>query len=223
MPGFHNFLKPPSFNILQSVASHGPVIIINHSQWRSDIIILHDNIAPSHIPTSDDFYHRARGLADTLLSVRRDSGVDLDEYNSALASVLVDLYELVGGPVMKRLRELNIPEQSQVWWCPTSVFSSLPLHAMGPVPSDDGDKRYFSDFHTCSYTQTLSALIESRKPSSQALERPSILLVAEFDVPDSGESLSEVCEDVEVIHVERIVHLPPHIPNWDAHAYPIGM
>ena len=199
VPGFHNFLKPPSFDILQSVASHGPVIIINHSQWRSDIVILHDNIAPSHIPTSDDFYHRARGLADTLLSVRRDSGVDSDEYNSALASVLVDLYELVGGPVMERLRELNIPEQSRVWWCPTSVFGSLPLHAMGPVPSDDGDERYFSDFYICSYTQTLSALIESRKPSSRALERPSILLAAEFDVPDSGESLSEVCEDVEVI------------------------
>ena len=199
VPGFHNFLKPPSFDILQSVASHGPVIIINHSQWHSDIVILHDNFAPSHIPTSDDFYHRARGLADTLLSVRRDSGVESDEYNSALASVLVDLYELVGGPVMERLRELNIPEQSRVWWCPTSVFGSLPLHAMGPVPSDDGDERYFLDFYICSYTQTLSALIESRKPSSQSLERPSILLAAEFDVPDSGESLSEVCEDVKVI------------------------
>ena len=199
LPGFHGFLKPPSFDILQSVASHGPVVIINHSKWRSDIVILHDNSTLSHIPTSDHFYNRASGLADTLLSVRRDSGVDSDEYNSALASVLVDLYELVGKPVMERLRELNIPEQSRVWWCPTSVFGSLPLHAMGPIPSDDGDERYFSDFYICSYTQTLSALIESRKPSSQALERPSILLAAEFDVPDSGESLSEVCEDVEVI------------------------
>jgi CHAT domain-containing protein len=199
LPGFQGFLKTPSFDALQSVASHGPVIIINHSQWRSDILILHDNSTPSHIPTSDDFYHRANGLADTLLSVRRDSGVDSDEYNSVLASVLVDLYQLVGEPVLERLRELNIPEQSRIWWCPTSVFCSLPLHAMGPVPSDDGDERYFSDFYICSYTQTLSVLIESRKLSPQALERPSILLAAEFDVPDSGESLSEVCEDVEVI------------------------
>ncbi|KAH9173087.1 CHAT domain-containing protein [Lactarius sanguifluus] len=99
----------------------------------------------------------------------------------------------------ERLRELSIPEQSRVWWCPTSVFCSLPLHAMGPVPSDDGDERYFSDLYICSYTPTLSALIESREPSSRALDRPPILLVAEFDVPDSGESLSEVCEDVEVI------------------------
>jgi CHAT domain-containing protein len=199
LPGFQAFLKTPSFVDLQAVASHGPVIIINHSQWRSDIVILHDNSTLSHIPTSDDFYHRASGLADTLLSVRKDNGVDSDEYNSVLASVLVDLYQLVGDPVMERLRELNIPEQSRVWWCPTSVFCSLPLHAMGPVPSDDGDEQYFSDFYICSYTQTLSVLIESRKLSSQALERPSILLAAEFDVPDSGESLSDVCEDVEVI------------------------
>jgi hypothetical protein len=199
LPGFQGFLNTPSFDTLQSVASHGPVIIINHSRWRSDIVILHDNSTPSHIPTSDDFYHRASGLADTLLKVRRDSGVDSDEYNSALASVLIDLYELVGKPVTERLRELNIPEQSRVWWCPTSVFCSLPLHAMGPVPSDDGDERYFSDFYICSYTPTLSALIDSRKSGTHVLERPQILLVAEFDVPDTGESLSEVCEDVEVI------------------------
>ena len=199
LPGFKDFLNSPSFDAPKSAASHGPVIIINHSRWRSDIVILHSNSTPSHLPTPDDFYDRASRLTDTLLSVRKHSGVDSHEYNSTLASVLIDLYQLVGKPVIERLRELNIPEQSRVWWCPTSVFCSLPLHAMGPVPSDDGDERYFSDFYICSYTPTLSALIESREPSSQALNRPPILLVAEFDVPDSGESLSEVCEDVEVI------------------------
>ncbi|KAH8992182.1 CHAT domain-containing protein [Lactarius akahatsu] len=199
LPGFQSFLKAPSFDALKSAASRGPVIIINHSQWRSDIVILHSNSAPSHLPTPDDFYDHASKLTDTLLSVRKDSGVDSDEYNSTLASVLKDLYQLVGKPIIERLRELSIPEQSRVWWCPTSVFCSLPLHAMGPVPSDDGDERYFSDLYICSYTPTLSALIESREPSSRALDRPRILLVAEFDVPDSGESLSEVCEDVEVI------------------------
>ncbi len=198
--GCQDFLKTPSFDFLQSATSQGPVIIINHSRWRSDIIILHNNSAPSHLPTHDDFYDRASRLTDTLLSVRKDSGVDSDEYNSALASVLVDLYQLVGKPVIECLRELNIPDQSRIWWCPTSVFCSLPLHAMGPVPTDDGDVRYFSDFYICSYTSTLSALIESRKQSPQTLDSPpSILLVAEFAVPDSGESLSEVCEDVEVV------------------------
>ena len=39
-PGLDTFLKPPSFESLRSAARHGPVIIINHSEWRSDIIIL---------------------------------------------------------------------------------------------------------------------------------------------------------------------------------------
>ncbi|KAI9453910.1 CHAT domain-containing protein [Lactarius psammicola] len=188
LPGFQDFLKTPSFDDIKSVASHGPIIIINHSRWRSDIVILHSNSAPSHLPTPDDFYDRASKLTDTLLGVRKGGGVDSEEYNSTLASILVDLYQLVGKP-----------KQSRVWWCPTSVFCSLPLHAMGPVPSDDGDERYFSDLYICSYTPTLSALIRSREPSLQAVNRPPILLVAEFDVPDSGESLSEVCEDVKVI------------------------
>jgi len=47
LPGFHAFLKPPSFDTLRSAARHGPVIIINHSGWRSDIIILLYNSPPS--------------------------------------------------------------------------------------------------------------------------------------------------------------------------------
>ena len=66
-PGFDTFLIPPSFDKLCSAAADGPVILINHSEYRSDIIILHDSI-PSLIPTSGDFYDRARGLHDKLLA-----------------------------------------------------------------------------------------------------------------------------------------------------------
>jgi len=42
--------------------------------------------------------------------------------------------------VIQVLRKSNVPEQSRVWWCPTSAFCSLPLHAMGPFVSDDGQR-----------------------------------------------------------------------------------
>ena len=43
-PGFNSFLIPPSFDTLRSAAAGGPVILINHSEWHSDIIILlHDS------------------------------------------------------------------------------------------------------------------------------------------------------------------------------------
>ena len=51
--------------------------------------------------------------------------------NSILRRVFEELYELVGQPVINKLRELGIPERARIWWCSTSVFGSLPLHAMG--------------------------------------------------------------------------------------------
>ena len=202
-PGFDTFLIPPSFDTLRSAAAGGPVILINRSKWRSDIIILLHGSPPSHIPTRDDFYDRAKGLHDKLLAAQ-NKDLDSREYEDALAYVLEQLYHLIGCPVIQRLRDLNVPEQSRVWWCPTSVFCSLPLHAMGPIRSDGSTKLYFSDIYIPSYTPTLSALIESRKPSTQSLDKPSILLVVHPD-PQMQNSLQEmrivrtVCPSVETL------------------------
>ncbi|KAH9047540.1 hypothetical protein EDB83DRAFT_2553683, partial [Lactarius deliciosus] len=185
--GFEGFLKAPSFTTLRTAASRGPVILITHCKWRSDILILFHKYLPCSIPTAKDFYDRASELRDGLVAARKH-GLDSCEYQDALSSVLRGLYELVGEPVIKRLRLLGVPEQSRIWWCPTSVFCSLPLHAMGPIPSrDTTDERYFSDLYIPSYTPSLSALIESRNASPQILEKPSLLLVAQPDDSLMGE------------------------------------
>jgi tetratricopeptide (TPR) repeat protein len=115
MPGFDTFLKPPSFNTLYSSAFHGPVIIINHSWWRSDIIILLRNASPSLIHPPDNFYCRAIKLQDRLLEEREkgvssdtyeDKGLSSDTYEDTLRWVLKELYDLVGRPVVRRLNEL---------------------------------------------------------------------------------------------------------------------
>ena len=193
LPGFETFFKSPSFDNLRSAAARGPVIIINHSTMRSDIIILHHDFHPSLIPTAPDFYHRATNLRDQLLGARKD-GLDSSEYEEALSFVLKELYELVGRPVIQRLNELSVPEQSRIWWCPTSVFCSLPLHAMGPIPPYDGRPRYFLDLYIPSYTPTLSTLIESSNPGSHGFDKPSIVLIAQ---PDA--SLPEAFEEIQVV------------------------
>jgi len=180
LPGFETFLMTPSFDALSSAASHGPVIIINHTIWRSDILILFCDAPPSLIYTADNFYERANRLKDQLLSAR-NHGLESGAYDDALSSVLATLYDLVGRPVILRLRDLNIPEQSRIWFCPTSVFCSLPLHTMGPIRSEGRVKFYFSDLYIPSYTPTLSALIESRKHRTRPFDRPSMLLVIQPD------------------------------------------
>ncbi|KAI9429151.1 hypothetical protein BJY52DRAFT_1200656, partial [Lactarius psammicola] len=196
LAGFDSFLTSPSFDTLRSAASSGPVIIINHSKWRSDILILLPDTSPSLIPTPHDFYKRASALKEKLLDSRLKSGLDSGDYDRTLASVLAELYNLVGKPVIDRLRLLKVPEQSRIWWCPTSMFCSLPLHAMGPIPSDDGEMRYFLDLYICSYTPTLSALIQSRNrdSGSQSSDRPSLLLVAQPDL-----SLPTVGGEIQVV------------------------
>ncbi|KAH9046329.1 CHAT domain-containing protein [Lactarius deliciosus] len=193
LPGSAGFLKAPSFTSLRSAASRGPIVIINHCEWRSNILIIFHSSLPCTIPIANDFYDRANQLRDELAKARKH-GLDSGKYQETLCSVLKGLYELVGEPVIKRLRLLGVPEQSRIWWCPTSVFCSLPLHAMGPIPSNDTSERYFSDLYIPSYTPSLSALIESRKASPQILEKPSLLLVAQPD-----DSLPGVRGEIKVI------------------------
>ncbi|KAH9961397.1 hypothetical protein BGW80DRAFT_1564084 [Lactifluus volemus] len=192
LPNFGNFLEPPSFDALRSAAVHGPVIIINHCKWRCHLLVLfRDSLAL--IPTTHDFYRLAIELGDRLVDARKHHRLESKEYGRALRSVLQSLYELVGKPVIEVLGKMKIPEQSRVWWCPTSVFCQLPLHAMGPIPSDDGVTRYFSDLYIPSYTPSLSALIASRKPQAegQTFQKPSILLVAQ---PESlKHAIPEIC------------------------------
>jgi hypothetical protein len=194
LSGLENFLLPLPFDTLRSAASHGPVIIINHCKWRSDIIIVLHNSPLSLITTSYTFFGLVNGLKDKLLEIRQRCGPDSKQYVCALNSVLADLYELIGAPVIKRLNELGIPEQSRVWWCPTSTLGYLPLHAMGPIPSAGKAKRYFSDLYISSYTPTLSALITSRNSGTQNFSLPNLLLVAQ---PDP--SLPGVSGEIQVI------------------------
>jgi hypothetical protein len=187
LPGFEYFLKSPSFDFLNSAALHGPVIVINqsHLPFPSYIIFLLKDSPPSVISTPSSFHNRANRLENELLRVRKEKGLGSKDYDLTLASVLSDLYELVGKPVIERLRELKVPEKSRIWWCPTGAFCSLPLHAMGPIPSNDGKELYFSDLYIPSYTPSLSALIESRNRGSLSdtsdHSKPSILLVAQPD------------------------------------------
>ena len=191
LPGFDNFMKSPSFDVLNTVAAHGPVVIINQAQFSSHIIILLKDSPPSVISTPSDFHDRANHLKNDLLNVRKEKRLDSKEYERTLAHVLKELYKLVGKPVIERLRLLEVPKKSRVWFCPTGTFCSLPLHAMGPIPSDNDNDLYFPDLYIPSYTPTLAALIESRKRDSLSETfdnlRPSILLVAQPDTLPGAE------------------------------------
>ncbi|KAH9171556.1 CHAT domain-containing protein [Lactarius sanguifluus] len=183
-PGLEGFLRAPPFATLRSAASGGPVILINHCEWRSDILILLHTSPPILIPTADDFYDCANHLRDRLVDARK-AGLDSTKYQHTLRSVLRDLYDLVGQPVLERSRH----------W----AYRSNPESGDHMPKPSKLSKRYFSDLYIPSYTPSLSALIESRKPSGQALDQPSVLLVAQ---PDP--SLPAVWGEIEVMHKPNV-------------------
>jgi hypothetical protein len=111
LPDFGNFLQPVPFETLRRAASGGPIIIVNHCHWHCDIVIVLHNALVSIITTPSDFYEQANTLAAWLLDTRKTHLLESKQYNSILRLVLKGLYELIGQPVINRLRELGIPKQ----------------------------------------------------------------------------------------------------------------
>ncbi|KAH9019565.1 CHAT domain-containing protein [Lactarius deliciosus] len=158
--GLEEFLKTPSFTTLRSAALCGPIILINHCRWRSDILVLTLNSMPRAISTASDFYECANKLRDELVEARKH-GLYSDKYQAALCSVLK-----VSGLVVPDLRLL---------------FPSSPRDGPNTIGRYFRPILYFSDLYVPSYTPSLSALTESRKARPQVLDKPSLLLVAQPD------------------------------------------
>lgn len=76
-------------------------------------------------------------------------------------------------------------------------FYSLPLRAMGPISSTDevNVKQYISDPFICSYTPTLSALVDFCSRHSNVLSRPSLFIVAQ----PADTSLPDAQAEIEIV------------------------
>ncbi|KAH7889176.1 CHAT domain-containing protein [Phlebopus sp. FC_14] len=157
--GFSRFLLPPEFSDLRHAAVEGPVVIVNASKRSCDAVIVSYAGEPIHVPLVITFIQI--GMLSTHFSrLTQDRVMDSEERRRALIYGLRELWKLVVCPVVERLKGgLDLPRGSRIWWCPTSKFSALPLHAAGPYERGEPnlDRIYVS-----SYTPTLSALIRAR-------------------------------------------------------------
>ncbi|WP_284744158.1 CHAT domain-containing protein [Amycolatopsis sp. RTGN1] len=104
-----------------------------------------------------------------------------------LTSLLPWLWDEIAEPVLDALGFGGIPRSDDVWprlwWCPTGPLTLLPLHAAG-YHGETGTGRTVLDRVVSSYTPTLRALLEARRPLKPALEHERILIVSLPDTPD---------------------------------------
>ncbi|KAH8105057.1 TPR-like protein [Phellopilus nigrolimitatus] len=198
--GFEDFLRARRFSVLREAAVEGPVIIVSHSKYRSDaLIVLHDR-PPVNIQLDSDFDHNGPSLVKDLKTALQMT--EPDKCDAGIESVLESLWNRVVSRVVEKLGELGIEKQTRIWWCPTSLLSALPFHAAGPIRVENDRNQYLSDDYISSYTPTLTALINARK-SKPGIRRPDIgrprlLVVA---LPDK--LLLEVENEVRAIRRKR--------------------
>jgi tetratricopeptide (TPR) repeat protein len=195
-PGFGSFLLPPSFNDLAATADHGPVVVINVTDIRSDALILQrervvtvplPGLSPAAAQERTDAFQRALDAAgaddpDTRVAAEAE-----------LTSQLNWLWDAVAGPVLDRLgaTAANQPdrEQQRLWWCPSGALAFLPLHAAGYHESRfDNVPRTVVDQVVSSYLPTVRSLSYTRRPASPpAPGGGRALVVAMPHTPDAAD------------------------------------
>ncbi|KAF9063099.1 CHAT domain-containing protein [Rhodocollybia butyracea] len=199
IPGFETFLGRKSFDELKSAAKHGPVIVINCSRYKSDVLVIEEHNLV-WIPMVRGFYEEVKTLVQRLTEAKSYIKAAPKRYNHVLRETLQDLWDLVVSHVVAVLHKLHVPEKSRIFWCPTSILSTLPLHAAGPV--SPGTKKFLPDLYISSYTPTLTALITAFNTTKSSSQVPHLLVAGQYD-----KSLRRTEEEIhEVLQYQKHMH-----------------
>ncbi|KAG8214373.1 hypothetical protein J3R82DRAFT_9362 [Butyriboletus roseoflavus] len=160
--GFKFFLKPTPFVELEKVAVGGPVVILNANKQTCDALVLLCSTPPIHVPLAHMTAHEVSRMA-----IRFRELTTGDDDGESLEYLLSDLWHLVVSPIVQRLLP-HVPMGSRLWWCPSGVFTSIPLHAAGPYRQGEPT---LSQIYVSSYTPTIEALIHARAGISHEAPR----------------------------------------------------
>ncbi|KAJ8584167.1 hypothetical protein M405DRAFT_827237 [Rhizopogon salebrosus TDB-379] len=148
-------MLPPLFSDLQDAARDGPVIVLIVSKSPCNAIIIPRHHSPVSVPLATNV-EKVKRLVNTLQWIVRQGA---EEAQAKLIGILRELWVDVVCPVVEHLGRFA-PPGSRIWWCPTSGFNFLPLHAAGEYRQ--GGKN-LSQLYISSYTPSLTALIRARE------------------------------------------------------------
>ncbi|KAG1835162.1 TPR-like protein, partial [Suillus variegatus] len=168
--GFSRFLLPPLFSDLQDASRDGPIIVLIASESSCDAIIVPHEQPPTSIQLPTNFQKLAELEVAFRDAVPKDAGPKGNQ--RALMEALRKLWDTVVRPVVENLGAIA-RRGSRIWWCPTSVFNFLPLHAAGEYRKD-GES--LSRHYISSYTPSLTALIKARATHDKSSSVPFVAI-----------------------------------------------
>ncbi|KAF9465338.1 CHAT domain-containing protein [Collybia nuda] len=170
--GFEDFLLPPKYANLCTASVHGPVIMLNCSNLQTDaIIIISPSVPPIHLclpdapaPAIEEHLGKLK-IALKYFSIHsrnsrygKPSGIGNDSSKNLLDLVITWIWETIVKPVFDALKDKGI-NNGRLWWCPSGLFTYLPLHAAAPLESN----------FIQSYTPTLDTLINANTKSKPSV------------------------------------------------------
>ncbi|MFJ6722559.1 CHAT domain-containing protein [Streptomyces sp. NPDC091259] len=163
LPGLARFLRAPSFDTLRAAAARGPIVLLSASRYGSSALLLTEagvRVVPLAVDDGQlaervtDFTH-AIGPEESPLKARM-----------TVVETLSWLWETVAEPVLAALQYTGPigpgEHRPHLWWCPTGLFTSLPVHAAGRHLPPGGGATVL-DRAISSYTPTLRALLHARE------------------------------------------------------------
>jgi CHAT domain-containing protein/tetratricopeptide (TPR) repeat protein len=201
LEGFSRFMLPPQLSDLRVAARDGPIIVLIASESSCNAIIIHHQQSPISVPLSTDVTKLQRLVVTLRQTVQRDT--DPKEPQGKLIAVLRDLWVDVVCPVVQKLGES--PPGSRIWWCPTSFFNFLPLHAAGEYRKGGKD---LSKLYISSYTPSLTALIRARRRHQRSQPMP-FAAIGQNHPPGYPSPLPSVEPELEL--VQSLLPPPPTV------------
>ncbi|KAG1904387.1 uncharacterized protein F5891DRAFT_977243 [Suillus fuscotomentosus] len=164
--GFSRFLLPPLFSDLQDAAHDGPIIVLIASQLSCHAIIITHKQPLINIQFPTDLLKLAKLVLALQQAVQKEANANGKQ--TALTKALRELWDVVVCPVIENL-DVFARRGSRIWWCPTSLFNFLPLHAAGEYRAKG---KSVSQQYISSYTPSLTALIKARRSHDKSPSVP---------------------------------------------------
>ncbi|KAK8016098.1 CHAT domain-containing protein [Apiospora rasikravindrae] len=169
LPGFDQFLLPPSEAEVFRAAEHGPIVIVNVSTHRCDALVVERS-----------------GMRS--LELPQLSRQDVEEKEPQSLDTLVWLWDTIVSPVLVELGLTQAAADSapqHIWWIPIGPLVRFPLHAAGDHLS--GHRNTALDRVVSSYSSSVRAIIHGRQQRLASLTADQIIaLVAMENTPGVG-------------------------------------
>ncbi|KAF8961525.1 CHAT domain-containing protein [Flammula alnicola] len=232
LEGFGNFLRPKKLEQLLPSARGGPIVTINVSQYRCDVLVLMPNCDEVvHIPLEQFSAADASGLLESLRDVLRRRGALRGSQRArkspfskrpkvnpeiVFENILSKLWLCVAKPVLDGVG-IKVPSTEnmpRIWWCLTGSLAFLPIHAAGLYAPGISSGSKLSDFVVSSYLPSISSLITTGRPRN--ISKRQVLTVAlpiESELPCVQEEIDAIEIAVSDFPVLRLMESDATVEN----------